>query len=61
MAWDRQDKYPNTKYETKTGLPKGATIKSGGCGPTSVGNVLRNYVGISQDRLCAGYQLRRTL
>lgn len=47
MAWDRQDKYPNTKYQTKTGLPKGATIKSGGCGPTSVGNVLRNYVGIS--------------
>lgn len=46
MAWDRQDKYPNTAYRNKSGLPKGATIKSGGCCPTSVGNVLRNYVGI---------------
>lgn len=47
MAWDLQTNYPNVKYQDKNGKPSGATIKSGGCCPTSVGNVLRNYVGIS--------------
>lgn len=47
MAYDLQTNYPNTAYRDKNGKPSGATIASGGCCPTSVGNILRNLCGIS--------------
>lgn len=41
----QQTQYPNTPYRTKDGKPKGATIKSGGCGPSSVRNLGNNLLG----------------
>ena len=40
-----QLQYSNTPYRTKSGLPKGATIASGGCGPSSVRNLGNNLLG----------------
>lgn len=45
---DLQTNYAGVPYRDKNGRPAGATIYSGGCGPTTVGNVLRNLCGISQ-------------
>ncbi|MDO4173731.1 MAG: hypothetical protein Q4D42_03105 [Eubacteriales bacterium] len=47
MSYDvaLQTQYPNVAYRTKSGLPKGATIKSGGCGPSSVRNLGNNLLG----------------
>ncbi len=46
-TYDLQTNYPSTGYTNKSGLPYGATISTSGCGPTSVGNVLRNLCWIS--------------
>lgn len=46
-SFDLQTNYPGVAYRDKNGLPRTATIASGGCCPTSVGNVLRNLCGIS--------------
>lgn len=46
--YDLQTNYPNTPYTTASGLPAGATISSGGCCPTSVGNILRNFLKIQE-------------
>lgn len=40
-----QLQYSNVAYLTKGGKPKGATIKSGGCGPSSVRNLGNNLLG----------------
>ena len=40
-----QLQYINVAYRTKSGKPKGATIKSGGCGPSSVRNLGNNLLG----------------
>ena len=40
-----QLQYSSTPYRTKSGLPKGATIASGGCGPSSVRNLGNNLLG----------------
>lgn len=40
-----QLQYSNVAYRTKGGKPKGATIKSGGCGPSSVRNLGNNLLG----------------
>lgn len=40
-----QLQYSNVAYRTKSGKPKGATIKSGGCGPSSVRNLGNNLLG----------------
>ena len=45
---DLQTNYAGIPYRDKNGRPAGATIYSGGCCPTSVGNILRNLCGISQ-------------
>lgn len=45
---DLQTNYAGVPYRDKNGRPAGATIYSGGCCPTSVGNILRNLCGISQ-------------
>ncbi|MDO5547968.1 MAG: SH3 domain-containing protein [Eubacteriales bacterium] len=45
--YDLQTNYPGVAYRDKNGKPAGATIASGGCCPTSVGNILRNLCGIS--------------
>lgn len=39
-----QTQYPDTAYRTASGLPKGATIASGGCGPSSCRNLLNNLL-----------------
>ena len=39
-----QLQYSSTAYRTKSGLPKGATIASGGCGPSSVRNLGNNLL-----------------
>lgn len=46
--YDLQTNYAGVAYRDKNGRPAGATIYSGGCCPTSVGNVLRNLCGISK-------------
>ena len=46
--YDLQTNYSGVGYRDKNGRPAGATIYSGGCCPTSVGNVLRNLCGISE-------------
>lgn len=40
-----QLQYGSTAYRTKSGKPTGATIKSGGCGPSSVRNLGNNLLG----------------
>ena len=47
MTYDvaSQLQYTNIAYCTKSGLPKGATIASGGCGPSSVRNLGNNLLG----------------
>lgn len=40
-----QLQYSNVAYRTKSGKPRGATIKSGGCGPSSVRNLGNNLLG----------------
>lgn len=40
-----QLQYSKVAYRTKSGKPKGATIKSGGCGPSSVRNLGNNLLG----------------
>lgn len=40
-----QLQYSNVAYRTKSGKPAGATIKSGGCGPSSVRNLGNNLLG----------------
>lgn len=47
MTYDvaSQLQYTNVAYRTKSGLPKGATIASGGCGPSSVRNMGNNLLG----------------
>ena len=45
---DLQTNYSGVPYRDKNGRPAGATIYSGGCCPTTVGNILRNLCGISQ-------------
>ncbi len=40
-----QLQYSNVAYRTKSGKPKGATIKNGGCGPSSVRNLGNNLLG----------------
>lgn len=40
-----QLQYRNVAYRTKHGKPEGATIKSGGCGPSSVRNLGNNLLG----------------
>lgn len=47
MTYDvaSQLQYTNIAYRTKDGLPKGATIASGGCGPSSVRNLGNNLLG----------------
>ena len=47
MTYDvaSQLQYTNVVYRTKDGLPKGATIASGGCGPSSVRNLGNNLLG----------------
>lgn len=47
MTYDvaSQLQYTNVAYRTKDGLPKGATIASGGCGPSSVRNLGNNLLG----------------
>lgn len=40
-----QLRYSNVAYRTKNGNPKGATIKSGGCGPSAVRNLGNNLLG----------------
>lgn len=47
MTYDvaSQLQYTNVAYRTKSGLPKGATIASGGCGPSSVRNLGNNLLG----------------
>lgn len=40
-----QLQYRNVAYRTKNGKPRGATIKSGGCGPSSVRNLGNNLLG----------------
>lgn len=40
-----QLQYSNVAYRTKNGKPKGATIKNGGCGPSSVRNLGNNLLG----------------
>lgn len=47
MTYDvaSQLQYTNIAYRTKSGLPKGATIASGGCGPSSVRNMGNNLLG----------------
>lgn len=49
MTYDvaSQLQYTNVAYRTKDGLPKGATIASGGCGPSSVRNLGNNLLGWS--------------
>lgn len=42
---DQQTQYRNVSYTTLDGLPKGATIASGGCGPSSVCNLGNNLLG----------------
>ena len=46
MTYDvaSQLQYTNVVYRTKDGLPKGATIASGGCGPSSVRNLGNNLL-----------------
>lgn len=39
-----QTDYPSMAYRTPSGLPKGATVSSGGCGMVSVLNIMYNYV-----------------
>jgi uncharacterized protein YraI len=46
-SFDLQTDYTSVPYRDKNGNPAGATIASGGCCPTSVGNILRNLCGIS--------------
>lgn len=43
-CWLQTD-YPNVAYTTANGLPKGATVSSGGCGIISALNILYNYLG----------------
>lgn len=47
MTYDvaSQLQYTNIAYRTKSGLPSGATIASGGCGPSSVRNLGNNLLG----------------
>lgn len=47
MTYDvaSQLQYTNIAYRTKDGLPKNATIASGGCGPSSVRNLGNNLLG----------------
>ena len=47
MTYDvaSQLQYTNIAYRTKSGLPSGATIASGGCGPSSVRNMGNNLFG----------------
>ena len=47
MTYDvaSQLQYTNIAYRTKDGLPKNATIASGGCGPSSVRNMGNNLLG----------------
>lgn len=47
MTYDvaSQLQYTNIAYRTRDGLPKGATIASGGCGPSSVRNLGNNLLG----------------
>ena len=47
MTYDvaSQLQYTNIAYRTKSGLPAGATIASGGCGPSSVRNLGNNLLG----------------
>ena len=47
MTYDvaSQLQYTNIAYRTKSGLPNGATIASGGCGPSSVRNLGNNLLG----------------
>lgn len=40
-----QLQYSGVAYRTKSGKPRGATIKSGGCGPSSVRNLGNNLLG----------------
>ncbi len=40
-----QLQYSKVAYRTKSGKPKGATIKSGGCGPSGVRNLGNNLLG----------------
>lgn len=40
-----QLQYSGVAYRTKNGKPKGATVKSGGCGPSSVRNLGNNLLG----------------
>lgn len=40
-----QLQYKNIAYRTKSGRPKGATISSGGCGPSAVRNLGNNLLG----------------
>lgn len=40
-----QLQYNGVAYRTKSGKPRGATIKSGGCGPSSVRNLGNNLLG----------------
>ena len=39
-----QLQYSGVAYQTKSGKPRGATIKSGGCGPSSVRNLGNNLL-----------------
>ena len=47
MTYDvaSQLQYKSVPYVTPAGLPKGATISSGGCGPSSVRNLGNNLLG----------------
>lgn len=47
MTYDvaSQLQYTNIAYRTRDGFPKGATIASGGCGPSSVRNLGNNLLG----------------
>lgn len=47
-SFDLQTNYPYTAYRDSSGRPYGATISSGGCCPTSVGNILRNLCSIRE-------------
>ncbi|MDO4286625.1 MAG: S-layer homology domain-containing protein [Eubacteriales bacterium] len=42
---EQQLQYRDIPYTTPSGLPKGATIASGGCGPSSVCNLGNNLLG----------------
>lgn len=55
-SFDLQTNYPTKAYTTSSGQPSGATISSGGCCPTTVGNILRNLCWISDattENVCA--------